>query len=174
VADSGVTHHTTPSVGNISTLRPLSSSNPSSIVVGNGSSLLITSVGDSVLHGSFYLNNILLAPDMVQSLLYIHHFTTDNWCSMEFDLFGLSVKDLTTKNVIVRSNSTGLLYTMHLLGSLTPSSSVVATLAVVPHALLLLLRPRGTVVLVILALAYLGHLLFSVPTRNMIFVVHVS
>jgi hypothetical protein len=174
VADSGATHHTTPSVGNISTLRPLSSSNPSSIVVGNGSSLLITSVGDSVLHGSFYLNNILLAPDMVQSLISIHHFTTDNWCSMEFDLFGLSVKDLTTKNVIVRSNSTGLLYTMHLLGSLTPSSSVVATLAVVPHALLLLLRPRGTVVLVILALAYLGHLLFSVPTRNMIFVVHVS
>jgi hypothetical protein len=135
VVDSGATHHTTPSVGNISTLRPLSSSNPSSIVVGNGSSLLITSVGDSVLHGSFYLNNILLAPDMVQSLLSIHHFTTDNWCSMEFDLFGLSVKDLTTKNVIVRSNSTGLLYTMHLLGSLTPSSSVVATLAVVPHAL---------------------------------------
>jgi hypothetical protein len=60
--DSGVTHHTTPSVGNISTLRPLTSSNPLSIVVGNGSSLPITSVGDSVLRGPFYLNNILLAP----------------------------------------------------------------------------------------------------------------
>jgi hypothetical protein len=33
VADSDVTHHTTPSVTNISTLRPLASSNPSSIVV---------------------------------------------------------------------------------------------------------------------------------------------
>jgi hypothetical protein len=61
----GVTHHTTPSVGNISTLCPFASSNPSSIVVGSGSSLLITSVGDSVLPGSFYLYNILLAPDMV-------------------------------------------------------------------------------------------------------------
>jgi hypothetical protein len=71
-------HHTTPSVGNISTLRPLASSNPSSIVVGNDFSLPITSVGDSVLLGSFYLNNILLAPDMVQSLLSICHFTTDN------------------------------------------------------------------------------------------------
>jgi hypothetical protein len=69
VTDSGETHHTTPSVGNISTLRPLASSTPSFIVVGNGSSLLITSVGDSVLPGPFYLNNILLAPDMVQSLL---------------------------------------------------------------------------------------------------------
>jgi hypothetical protein len=135
VADSGATHHTTLSVGNISTLRPLTSSNPSSIIVGNDSSLLITSVGDSVLPGPFYLNNILLAPDMVQSLLSIRRFTTDNWCSMEFDPFGLFVKDLTTKNVIVRSNSTGPLYTMHLPGSLSLSFNVVAALAAVPHAL---------------------------------------
>jgi hypothetical protein len=54
---------------------------------------------------------------------------------MEFDPFGLSVKDLTTKNVIVRSNSTGLLYMMCLSESLTPSSSAVAALAAVPHAI---------------------------------------
>jgi hypothetical protein len=54
---------------------------------------------------------------------------------MEFDLFGLSVKDLTTKNVIVKSNSTGPLYTMRLSESLTPSFSAMAALAVVPHAL---------------------------------------
>jgi hypothetical protein len=65
VTDSGATHYTTPSASNISTLHPLASSNPSSIVVGNDSSLPITSVGDSVLPGPFYLNNILLAPDMV-------------------------------------------------------------------------------------------------------------
>jgi hypothetical protein len=122
-------HHTTPLVGNISTLRHLASTNPSSIVVGNDSSLPITLVGDSVLPRPFYLNNILLAPDMVQSLLSVHHFTGDNWRSMEFDRsmefgpFGLYVKDLTTKNVIIRSNSTGSLYTMCLPGSLTPSSS---------------------------------------------------
>jgi hypothetical protein len=65
VADSSTTDHTSPSAGNIFALHPLASSNPSSIVVGNGSSLSITSVGDSVLPGPFYLNNILLAPDMV-------------------------------------------------------------------------------------------------------------
>jgi hypothetical protein len=135
VADSIATHHITPSVGNISTLRPLASSNPSSIVVGNGSSLPITSIGDSVLPGPFYLNNILLAPDMVQSLLSVRRFTTDNWCSIEFNPFDLSVKDLTTKNVIVKSNSTDPLYMMRLLGSLTPYSSAVAALAAVPHAL---------------------------------------
>jgi hypothetical protein len=76
--------------------------------------LSITSVGDSILSRSFYLNNILLAPDIIQSLLSIHRFMTDNWCSMEFDQFGLFVKDLTTRNVIVGSNSTSSLYTMHL------------------------------------------------------------
>jgi hypothetical protein len=135
VANSGVTHHTTSSVGNISTLYLLASSNPSSIIVGNGSSLSVTSVGDSILPVPFYLNNILLAPDMVQSLLSVCRFTTDNWCFMKFDPFDLSVKDLTTKNVIIRSNSTDLLYTMRLLGSLTPSSNAVAALATVPHAL---------------------------------------
>jgi hypothetical protein len=47
-----------------------------------------------------------------------------------------------------------------------------------PTSLLLLLRPRDTVVLVILTLTpylvYLGHLLFSLPARNMIFVMHIS
>jgi hypothetical protein len=96
VADFDATHHTTPSVGNISTLRPLNSLNPSSIVVGNGSSLPITSVGDLFLPRPFYLNNILLAPDIVQSLHSVCRFTTDNLCSMEFDPFGLSVNDLST------------------------------------------------------------------------------
>jgi hypothetical protein len=135
VVDSGAMHHTTPSVGNISTPRPLTSTNPTSIIVCNGSSLSITSVGDSVLPEPFYLNNILLALDMFQSLLSVHRFTTDNWCSMEFDPFGLSVKDLSTQNVIVRSNSTSPLYTLCLPRSTTPSASAMATLAATPHAL---------------------------------------
>jgi hypothetical protein len=44
--------------------------------------------------------------------------------------------------------------------------------------LLLLLRPRSTVILVILVLTpylfYLGHPLFSVPAINMIFIMHVG
>jgi hypothetical protein len=135
VADSGATHHTTPSVGNITTPRPLNSSNPSSIIVGNGSSLPVTSVGDSVLSGPFYLNNILLVPDMVQSLLSVRRFTTDNLCSMDFDPFGLSVKELSTRNVIVRSNSTDPLYKLRLPRSTTPSVGAMATLAATPHAL---------------------------------------
>jgi hypothetical protein len=178
VADSGATHHTTPSVGNISTLRPLNSSNPSSIIVGDGSSLPVTLVGNSILSEPFYLNNVLLAPDMVQSLLSIRCFTTDNWCSMEFDHFGLSVKDLSTRNVIVRSNSTDPLYTLRLPGSTSPSPSAMAALAAAPHALAAVAPTRGIVVSVTLALtpylACLGLPLFTIPAINMNSVMHGS
>jgi hypothetical protein len=40
--------------------------NPSSIVVGNGSALPVTSVGDSALPDPFYLNNIFVIPDIIQ------------------------------------------------------------------------------------------------------------
>jgi hypothetical protein len=129
VIDSGVLHHTTPSVGNISNPCPLNSASPSSIVVGNGSTLPVTSVGDSVIPGPFYLSNTLLAPDIVQSLLSVHRFTMDNQCFMEFDPFDLSVKDLTTRNVIVRSNSTGPLYTLRLLTSSRSSHCAMSAVA---------------------------------------------
>jgi hypothetical protein len=111
VADLDASHRTTHLVGNIFNPRPLNSAGPS-IIVGNGFTLPITSVGDSVIPGRFYLNNILLAPHIVQNLISVRHFATDNWCSMEFETFGLSVKDLTTRNMIARSNSTNPLYTL--------------------------------------------------------------
>jgi hypothetical protein len=54
---------------------------------------------------------------------------------MEFDPFCLFVKDLSTQNVIIRSNSIGPLYTLRLLESTTPSVGAMAALAATPHAL---------------------------------------
>jgi hypothetical protein len=82
--------------GNLTSVHPLTSTNPSSIIVGNESALLITSIGDSTLLSLFYLNTVLVTPDIIQNLLSVRYFTTDNWCSMEFDPFGLSTKDLST------------------------------------------------------------------------------
>jgi hypothetical protein len=107
VVDSGASNHTTSNVGKLTSVCPPASTNPSSIIVGNRSALLVTSVGDSTLTGLFYLNNVLVTPDIIQNLLSVHRFTTNNWCSMEFDPFGLSVKDLSTWNVITRCNSSG-------------------------------------------------------------------
>jgi hypothetical protein len=44
-----------------------------------------------VLLGPFHLNNILVAPNIIQNLLSVHQFTTDNSCSMEVGPFGLSM-----------------------------------------------------------------------------------
>jgi hypothetical protein len=114
-------NHTSSDAGNLTTVCPPNSTDHSSIIVGNGIALLVTSVGDTALLRLFYLNNNLVAPDITQNLLSLHHFTTDNWCSMEFDSSGIFVNGLSTLNVIIRCNSLGPLYMMYL-----PSHPIVA------------------------------------------------
>jgi histone deacetylase 1/2 len=57
-----------------------------------------------------HLHDILVSPHIIKNLISVRRFTIDNQCSVEFDPFGLSVKDLATRNVIVRCNSSGELY----------------------------------------------------------------
>jgi hypothetical protein len=121
VTDYDVSNHTTSSVGNLTSVRPPLPTNPSSIIVGNGSSLSVTSVGNMAFPSLFYLNNVLVTPGIIQNLLSVRHFTTDNWCSMEFDSYGLSVKDLSSRNMIARCNSSGPLYMMRLSSRSAPS-----------------------------------------------------
>jgi hypothetical protein len=131
VTDSRASNHTTPDPNNISLFRPPHPTIHSSIVVGNGFVLPITSVGDTVLPGPFYLNNVLVTLNIIKNLLPVHQFITGNWCLMEFDPLGLSVKDLATRNVITRCNSSGPLYTICLPATHTPQASTLYTLTVV-------------------------------------------
>ena len=87
----------------------------SSITVGNGTSIPVTSRGHSILPtatANFSLNNILVAPSLIRNLLSVRQFTRENRCSLEFDALGFSVKDTQTGRVIHRCNSTGDLYTI--------------------------------------------------------------
>jgi hypothetical protein len=118
----------------LTSIHPPTSTDPSSIIVGNRSALLVTSVGDSALLDPFYLNNVLVTPNIIQKKLFVRHFTIGNWCFIEFDPFDLSVKDLSTQNVITRCNISGALYTMCLSSHPTPSSHVAAPLALVALA----------------------------------------
>ena len=92
-----------------------SSASPSSIIVGNGSLLPVTSTGHTTFSAErpLYLRNVLVSPHIIKNLISVQQFTTDNSCSVEFDSFGLSVKDLATGNVLVRCNSSGRLYSFH-------------------------------------------------------------
>ena len=74
---------------------------PSSIVVGNGSLLPVTSTGTTTLPGPFSLNNVLVSPSLIKNLISVRQFTSDNNCSVEFDPAGCSVKDLASRRVLV-------------------------------------------------------------------------
>jgi len=63
-----------------------------------------------------------VSPNIIKNLISVRHFTTDNNCSIEFDPFGLSVKDLQTRSVIARCNSTGDLYPFFPAPSSTPTA----------------------------------------------------
>jgi hypothetical protein len=94
----------------LSRSHPPHSTHPTSIIVGNGSTLPLTLVGVSVLPGPFYLNDVPVAPHIIHNLLSIHRFTTDNSYSVEFDPSGFSMKDLATRTPLARCDSVGPLY----------------------------------------------------------------
>jgi hypothetical protein len=64
VADSNASNHTTFSAGNLTSVRPPLPTDPSSIVVGNGSSFLVTSVGNMDFSVHFTLILSLLLPTL--------------------------------------------------------------------------------------------------------------
>jgi transposase InsO family protein len=115
--DSGASSHMTSDDGIL-----LSRHLPShpSITVGNGASLPVTHHGLSALRAdssTFPLNNVLVVPSLIHNLLSDRQFTCDNSCSIEFDAFGFSVKDIRTRRVILRCNSSGDLYTISVAAS---------------------------------------------------------
>jgi hypothetical protein len=167
VTNSSASNHTTSDVGNLTSVHPPTFNDPSSIVVGNGSALSVTSIGDSTLFGLFYLNNVLVTPDIIQKNLSIRYFTTDNWCSIEFDLFCLSVKDLSTRNVITRCNSSEPLYMMHMPSHPTSSSHVATTLAVVASAFTWHRHLDHLGVDVVLKLSHDSSVIFSRHTHDL-------
>ncbi|WVZ70680.1 hypothetical protein U9M48_019323 [Paspalum notatum var. saurae] len=118
---SGATSHMTSHPGTLSHITPTGPSSGSSIVVGNGSLLPVTTSGAVHLPGSLHLSNL------IKNLISVRQFTIDNNCSVEFDPFGCSVKDLLSKREIIRCNSTGALYPFRPPAS--SSSSFIASVA---------------------------------------------
>jgi hypothetical protein len=121
VVDSRASFYTTPTASSLFHSHPPHPSHPPSIVVGNGFNLSVTSVGASVLLGSFYHNDVLVAPGRTHSLLSVCRFTSDNHCSMEFDSCGLTICHLPTCVVLARCGSSSPLYSLYL-PSTSPTS----------------------------------------------------
>jgi len=105
--DSGATSHMTADPSALSHTSFSRYPSASSIIVGNGSLLPVTATGSTQLPGSFLLNNVLVSPNLIKNLISVRQFTSDNNCSIEFDPTGCSVKDLQTRRILARCNSSG-------------------------------------------------------------------
>jgi hypothetical protein len=68
------------------------------VTVSNSASMPITVSSCTFLYMplgySFILKYVLHVPQLVRNLLFIHKLTRDNYCSIEFDPSGFSMKDL--------------------------------------------------------------------------------
>lgn len=93
------------------TLQTRHSTSPfSHIVVGNGATVPISTAGSGAIptpSTSLSLHNILYSPSIIKNLVSVRALTHDNFVSVEFDPFGFSIKDLHSKAVILRCDSTG-------------------------------------------------------------------
>lgn len=106
--DSGATSHMASSEGILKS-KIIKDVNHS-VIVGNGSRIPVTSSGNAILNTpsrSLSLNQVLITPQIVKNLISVRRFTKDNFCTVEFDPFGFSVKDLHTRKVLMRVNSSG-------------------------------------------------------------------
>jgi hypothetical protein len=57
-----------------------------------------------------HLRDILVTPLIIKNRVFVRQFTTDNNCSVDFDPFGFSEKDLLSWRELLRCNSTGESY----------------------------------------------------------------
>ncbi|CAL9238006.1 unnamed protein product [Arabidopsis halleri] len=111
--DSGASSHLATNSGMLHS--NLNRNTNESVIVGNGSSIPVTTIGSSSIRTStkpLVLNNVLVTPDIVKNLISVRKFTKDNWCSVDFDPFGFTVKDLQTRKALLRCDSSGDLYSL--------------------------------------------------------------
>jgi histone deacetylase 1/2 len=130
IADSGASAHMSANQGILTSSRPVSHMAP--VIVGNGSTLPISHLGHTSISSSdrpLHLQNVLVTPNIVTNLLSVRRFTTDNLLSMEFDPFGVSVKDLRTGALLLRCNSDGDLYPLFSPAPASSSSPPIAYVA---------------------------------------------
>jgi hypothetical protein len=104
--DTGASAHMSSDAGNLTSLA--STPPHTHIMVGDGSSIPVANSGHTSLSSSsrrLTLRDVLVTPCIVKILIYVRPFTRDNLCSVEFDLWGFSMKDLSTGVVILRCSS---------------------------------------------------------------------
>lgn len=63
------------------------------VLVGDGSLILVTNVGHTAIlylnpYHTLHLKNILITPQIIKTLIFVHQVVNNNSCSIEFYSFG--------------------------------------------------------------------------------------
>ncbi|GKA47385.1 ribonuclease H-like domain-containing protein [Tanacetum coccineum] len=91
-----------------------------SVIVGNGSSIRVIHSGHVQIPNPYrplHLRNVLVTPNIIKNLVSVRKFTTDDKCSIDFDPYGFTVRDYHTRQTLLRCDSTGDLYPLHVAAS---------------------------------------------------------
>ena len=102
--DNGVTHHMTTDSNNLDVSNHYSST--CNVVVGNGQTLDISSVGRTSFPShkpfkSLHLTNVLHVPQITKNLISVDKFTQDNDVILEFDSHYYFVKNKKSKEILL-------------------------------------------------------------------------
>jgi hypothetical protein len=113
--DSGVNHHVTADLKNLTKKQPYQGNER--VIVGNGNGLQISNTGSSFLvtpYTKLSLKNILHCPNASSNLLSIQKFCKDNNCYFILTSSSFVIKDMLTKEVLLQGPSRAGLYPMFL------------------------------------------------------------
>ncbi|KAL9997722.1 putative RNA-directed DNA polymerase [Helianthus debilis subsp. tardiflorus] len=104
--DSGASNHVDPDRASLHSVSDYGG--PEEIVLGNGNTLTITHIGQSVLplsHGSLSLNDVLCVPRLKNKLISVAKLCKTNHVSVEFFPTHFFVKDLRTGARLMRGEN---------------------------------------------------------------------
>nr|GFA14692.1 ribonuclease H-like domain-containing protein [Tanacetum cinerariifolium] len=109
--DTGLSSHLNSNASNLRTI--FNQRLFPSVHVGDGNSIPVINTGHCTIpsaHHPIHLHIVLVTPNIIKNLISVRQFTRDNNCTIEFDVFGFSVKDFWTRHILFRCDSSGDLY----------------------------------------------------------------
>jgi hypothetical protein len=110
-ADSGATDHITNELEKLAIRNKYQGGNQ--IHTANGGGMEISHIGHNTVytpHCPIYLNNILYVPRTTKNLVFIYHLTSDTSISVEFHPLFFVIKDMRTKNILLKGRCVGGMY----------------------------------------------------------------
>ncbi|KAF3655510.1 hypothetical protein FXO38_14642 [Capsicum annuum] len=105
----GATSHMTNNSSTLSNLKYYNGNDK--IIVGNGSQLDITHVGNTIRSG-LKLQDVLVVPKIAKNLLSVSKIAKDNSCTLEFDETDFVVKDKKTRTLLAKGYKRNRIYAL--------------------------------------------------------------